>query len=56
MQWSIELTDGDPPVVTVEIVDALPSRVRAASHRLYLRAIRKATDRLRKDLTTDAPR
>jgi hypothetical protein len=56
MQWRIELSDADPPVVTVEIVDALPSRVRAGSQRLYLKAIRKATDGLRKDLTTNAPR
>jgi hypothetical protein len=56
MQWSIELNDADPPVVIVEIVDALPARVRAGSQWLYLRAIRKATDGLRTDLTTDAPR
>lgn len=53
MRWSIEVGDADPSVVTVEVVDALPSRMRPGSHRLYLRAIRKATAEVRLGLAND---
>jgi hypothetical protein len=50
MRWSFELADADPAVVTIDVVDALPAGFRPGSQRLYLAAIRKATEGLRRDL------